>query len=227
MKKKYLLMVAAVLMATLLVGCGDDDPDTARLRIVHAAADAPNVDVLVDGRAVATNIPFREFTQYLEVRAGNRRLEVRPAGSATSVIDVTANLTANADFTAIAYGPVATISAAVLADNNSAPPSGQVKVRLVHGSPTAGPVDIYVTAPNADLATTQATLTNVPFKGVSDYLTVAAGDYRVRITPTGTKLVAIDSGTLSLTSGQIRTAVAVDAVNGGLPLGAILLTDAN
>ena len=43
-------------------------------------------------------------------------------------------------------------------------------------------------------------LTNVPFKGVSDYLSVAAGSYEVFITPTGSKTIAIDSGALTLTA---------------------------
>ena len=49
----------------------------------------------------------------------------------------------------------------------------------------------------------------------------------MRVTPTGTKIVALDTGTLSLAAGQVRTAIAVDAPGGGGPVGVILLADRN
>jgi hypothetical protein len=226
------LTLPAALLATLAIaGCDDDDPvappATAQLRVVHASPDAPNVDVLVDGAAALTDVPFRAASEYLEVPAGSRNLEVRAAGSSTVVIDQDASIVAGRAYTVIATGPVASIAPLVLEDDLASPAAGNVKLRLVHASPTAGNVDIYVTAPGADLATAAPTLTNVPFRAASEYLEVPAGTYRVRITPVGTKTVAIDANGVALTAGQIRTAIAVDAPGGGAPLGAILLADRN
>ena len=122
---------------------------------------------------------------------------------------------------------LANITPGVLTDNNAAPDSGKVKVRVVHGSPSAGPVDIYVTAPGGDISTVSPTVSNLAFKSATDYLSVAAGSYEVFVTPTGTKTVAIDTGAINLTAGQIRTAVALDAPGGGVPLSVILLDDLN
>ena len=114
-----------------------------------------------------------------------------------------------------------------LIDDNTLPTSGNIKLRLVHASPSAGPVDIYVVSPGTDITTVTPTLSNVPFKTASAYLSVAAGSYEVLITPTGSKTVAIDSGSLTLAAGQIRTAIALDAPGGGAPLTAIVLSDRN
>jgi hypothetical protein len=127
----------------------------------------------------------------------------------------------------IASGLAADIEPLVLEDDNSAPAAGNVRVRAVHGAPSAPAVDIYITAPGADLSTETPTLSNVQFRGASDYIEAPAGDYQVRVTPAGTKTVVIDSGTLGLASGQVRTAVAVDAAGGGGPFDLLLLAGLN
>lgn len=225
--------LALALLASISLAACDDDDDvtapaaTAQLRVVHASPDAPNVDVLVDNASVLTNVPYKTSSSYLPVTSGSRNLKVRAAGGTAAVIDQNATLAAGTFYTVLATGRVASIAPLVLTDDQTAPASGNVRVRLVHGSPTAGNVDIYVSAPAADIATATPTLTNVAFRAASNYLEVPAGTYRVRITPAGTKTVAIDVNNLALVAGQVRTAVAVDAPGGGAPLGAILLADKN
>ena len=217
--------------ALALAACDDDDPvapaGEANVRVVHASPDAPSVDVLVDDTPVLTNVPFRAASDYLAVPSGSRNMKVRVSGTTTVVIDAVATVTDGMAYTVLATGPAASIAPLVLEDNLADPAAGNMKLRLVHASPTAGNVDIYVTAPSADIAALQPTLTNVPFRGSSPYLEAPAGTYRVRITPVGTKTVAIDVNNVTLTARQIRTAVAVDAVGGGTPFGAILLADKN
>ena len=223
--------LALSLLAALALGACDDEPTTpsttAMLRVVHASPDAPNVDVLVDGAVALANVPFRTASPYLDVAAGTRELRVRATGTSTIVIDADAALAAGEAYTVLATGRVANIAPLVLEDDLTLPSSGNVKLRVVHASPTAGNVDVYVTAPTASLATATPTLSNVPFRAASDYLSVPAGTYRVRVTPAGSKTVAIDVDGVTLAAGQIRTAVAVDAVGGGAPLAAILLADRN
>ena len=227
-------LALALLAAITASACSDDEDDvtgpgatTASLRVVHASPDAPNVDVLVDNAAALTNVAYKTASNYLAAPAGNRNLKVRATGASTVVIDQNVALTQGAFYTVLATGRVASIAPVVLTDDQTSPAAGNIRLRLVHASPTAGNVDIYVTGTAADLATTTPTLSNVAFRAASNYLEVPAGTYRVRITPAGTKTVAIDVNNVALTSGQVRTAVAVDAVGGGAPLGAILLADKN
>lgn len=227
------ILALAMLAAVALTACSDDDNDvtapgtTAQLRVVHASPDAPNVDVLVDNASVLTNVAYKAASDYLPVPSGSRNLKVRAAGTTTVVIDQDATLTQRTYYTVLATGRVASIAPLVLTDDQTSPASGNVRLRLVHASPTAGNVDIYVTEPTAEIDTATPTLTNVAFRAVSSYLEVPAGTYRVRITPAGTKTVAIDVNNVTLAAGQVRTAVAVDATGGGAPLSAILLGDKN
>jgi hypothetical protein len=225
------MLVASLLVATL-AACSDDDEPTApvsqaAVRVVHASPDAPNVDVLVDDATALTNVPFIAASGYLDVPAGARRFRVRAAGTTTTVIDVTPTLAASTSYTVLATGLLAGIQPLLATDDRTAPPAGQVKIRVIHAAPAAGNVDVYATAASADLATATPVLTNVAFRGISAYLTVPAGEYRLRVVPTGTKTpVAIDA-TVTFAAGQVRTVVARDNVGGGAPLNAIVLNDLN
>jgi len=228
---KITSLLALALTVGLATACSEDDTTqpalTAGVQVVHASPDAPNVDVLVDGAIVLTNVPYKAASGYLSVPAGTRNVKVRATGTTTTVIDADLPLSAGMSYTVMATGPVASIQALVLTDDLSNPAAGNVKLRLVHAAPSAPTVDIYVTAPGADISALAPTLAGVPFRGYSDYLEVPAGSYQVRVTPAGTKTVALDTGTLAVAAGQIRTGVALDATGGGAPFGAIVVADEN
>lgn len=230
MKSKLLafLLVAGALTAA----CSDDDDSTgpegeASVRVVHVSPDAPAVDVLVDDAPVLTDVAYLASSEYLELTSGERNLKVNAAGTTTNVIDTDVSLVDGADYTVIASGLVETIEPIVLEDDNSTPAAGNARVRAIHGAPSAPAVDVYVTAPGADLAAATPALTNVEFGDVADYIEAPAGDYQLRVTLAGTKTVVIDSGALSLAAGQVRTAIAVDAPGGGAPFDLLVLEDLN
>jgi hypothetical protein len=230
MKLKLLTLLLAA--TALTAACDDDDETTgpegeARIRVVHASPDAPEVDVLLDDTEVLSDVPYLVASEYLETSAGAHNLKVNAAGTTTTVIDADATLADGTDYTVIASGLVAEIEPIVLEDDNSTPAAGNVRVRAIHGAPSAPAVDVYVTAPEADLDAATPVLTNVAFGDVAPYLEVPAGDYQVRVTPAGTKIVVIDSGALTLASGQVRTAIAVDAPGGGAPFDLLVLADLN
>jgi hypothetical protein len=229
---KLKLLTPLLAASALSAACSDDDDNTgpegeARVRVVHASPDAPDVDVLVDDAEALADVPYLAASDYLGLPSGERNLKVNAAGTSTTVIDADVTLVDGTDYTVIASGLVASIAPIVLEDDNSAPAAGNAKVRAIHGAPGAPAVDIYITAPGADLAGETPALSGVDFGDVSDYIEAPAGDYQVRVTPAGSTTVVIDSGTLTLASGQIRTAVAVDAAGGGAPFDLLLLEDAN
>ena len=229
MKLKLLTLLLAA--TALTAACSDDDntgPESeSRVRVVHASPDAPSVDVLLDDAKVLSDVPYLASSDYLATSAGDHNLKVNAAGTSTTAIDADVTLADGTDYTVVASDLVAQITPIVLQDDNTAPAAGNARVRAIHGAPSAPAVDIYVTAPGADLEAATPVLTGVEFGDVADYLEVPAGEYQVRVTPAGTKPVAIDSGALTLESGQVRTAIAVDAAGGGAPFDLLVLADAN
>jgi hypothetical protein len=227
MRRTYLAAtLAALVLAT--AACSDDNnspSSNAQVRVVHGSPDAPAVDVLVDGTKVLDSVVYQDASGYLTVPSGTRNVKVNVYATATSVIDANVALAKDGAYTVIATNTVAAIEPLVLIDDLTAPAAGNIKLRLVHGAPSVDLVDIYITAPGADITGLTPNLSDVDFKQNSGYLEVAAGSYQVRITPAGT--VAIDTGALTLAAGQIRTAIAVETAGGGAPFSALLLADAN
>jgi LPXTG-motif cell wall-anchored protein len=79
--------------------------------------------------------------------------------------------------------------------------SDMARVRVVHASPDAPAVDVWVDG--------NVAFSNAPFTGITDYAGLDAGSYQVQVTPTGeTEPVVIDA-TLDLAGGTDYTVVAV------------------
>jgi hypothetical protein len=139
---------------------------------------------------------------------------------------------ANQDQTIYATGGAAgsAITSFITTDDNTLSAT-QARVRVVHLSPTAGAVDVFVTAAGADLATATPTLSNVAVRSASAYLAVNPGTYQVRVVPAGTPAasragaVAINVAALAVAANTVRTIVAADNNVGGAPLRAFVLQD--
>jgi uncharacterized protein DUF4397 len=228
---RFLIVGMAVLVATASIlttsGCSSDGH--AFIRFVHASPDAPNVDILIDGNSVATNIAYAASTNYIQVHDGSRHIQVKATGTTTTLIDVNKNLNKNTYYTGLAVGKVSdsTLTGLLVTDDHSAPPSGQVKLRAIQASPTAGAVDIFVEAPGTGVIGQTPTVANVAFQAATAFLSEAAGSYEVYVTTTGTTTVVFDSGSVAFTDGQVRTAVLLDAPGGGSPIAATVLKDLN
>ena len=65
-----------------------------------------------------------------------------------------------------------------------------------------------------DINTVNPTVSSLAFGSLSSYLSVAAGTYQVEFTLPGQKYPYIDTGVLSLSSGQIRTVVGMNTSSG-------------
>jgi hypothetical protein len=196
------------------------------LQVVHASPDAPAVDVVVDGSVLVPGLAFPVATDFVEVPSDNYNVAVTVAGNpgAIAIGPVDLDLPAGVRHSILAVGQLANIEPLILTDDPRRVATN-AKVRIVHASPTAADVDIYVTAVGADIASVSPTLTNVAFKANTGFLAVQAGDYDVTVTPAGTKTPAIGPATISIVDGGVYTAVARDPLPGEADFGLILLDD--
>jgi len=217
--------------AFLTAGCGDDDDENpigpsagnGLVRVGHLSPDAPAVDVFVDGSKVLSSVPFGVFSDYLEVPAGSRRVQVRAAGQPTStpVIDETVTVTADGDFTVAATGKLADIGAIVIADDRTTA-ANSARLRFVHTGADAPPVDITLTDGTV-------LFSNVEFNETSPYIATPGGAYDLQVRLAGEQTVVLSFGGVPLMNGTVysvfatgllsdnslRATVAVDAPGDG------------
>ncbi|MEL7025429.1 MAG: DUF4397 domain-containing protein [Pseudomonadota bacterium] len=207
-----------------------DTNTPASLRVIHNSPDAPAVDIIVNDdfdNPLVPGLAFPNFTGFVDVPPATYNVKVTPAGDAgTIVIDADLDLAAGTEYSVYATGLLAEIAPQVLVDERRAVAT-QAQLRVLHGSPSAGPVDIFATAPGTDITTVSPNFSNVPFRAETGYVQLPAGTYTVTVAPTGTTTAAIGPIDITLEAGGVYTAVARDATGSGTPLGLILLDDFN
>lgn len=182
---------------------------------MNAVPDESNLTVLVDGSTVSSNLAYGTSTGYQSVQSGSRQVAIEPAGSSTALLQQSITFASGSDTTVISYNFSGSVANMVLADQNSAPASGDFKLRVVNASPNLGPADVYVVAPATDLNTVSPTLTNLAFGSSAGYQSLTAGSYEVVFTSVGQKQRVIDTGSLALSAGQVRTLVGLNSQSGG------------
>jgi hypothetical protein len=201
---------------------------TSDLRVIHVSPDAPPVDVVVNddfANPLVHDLAFPEFTPVVGVPPGSYNVKVTDAATQSVVpIDVDLNLEAGVRYSVLAVGNLVNLEP-LLATEDPRQISTEARVRIIHASPTAGDVDIYVTAPGADISGLTPTLAAVPFKANTGFLGLVAGSYDVTVTPVGSKVPAIGPATIDVVNGGVYTAIARDAAGGGGPLGLLLLDE--
>jgi hypothetical protein len=198
------LMTALALVAPAFA----QGANQAQVRVAHLAPDAPNVDVYVNADPVLTDVPYTTVSEYLSLPAGTQQVTVYATGDTTSpVIDTPVELAAGGAYTVAAVGLVAdgSLSAQVYEDDLRSPASGNAKVRVIHASPDAGPVDVV---PRGG----QALVAGLTFPEASPYAQVPAGTYTLNVNAAGTNQTALTVPDATLAAGGVYSAFAVGTV---------------
>src|SRR5690606_640061 len=181
---KRMLLVLAV---AGLAACNDSD-NPAQLRVLQASPDAPAVNVLAGETQLVGGLDYGQASAQADVDSGPVTLRVDallPAGASSPVIGpVQLELEEDTLYTVLAVGNVAQIESLVLSQPVEPVTAGSVRLRVVHAAPGAPAVDVYLTAPDANLATS-APVGSLAFKQDLGPTEVPAGAYRVRVTAAG------------------------------------------
>jgi hypothetical protein len=227
--------VSAVVLDGTTAGELLDVNTTADLRFVHAAPDAPAIDVIVDDAATPSvaGLAFTGVTDYLDpaLTPGTHNFKVidSPAPGTVVTIDADPELQAGVQHTVFVTGLLANLPLAgvFLADDNRGVAT-EARFRIIHASNTAGTVDVYVATPGQAIGAGNLALINLRFQSTAGYLSLLPGDYEITLTeadePTA---VIVDAIPITVAGGGVHTAVAVDTVGGIAPVEWIMIDDSS
>jgi hypothetical protein len=217
--------IAATLLGGTLAACNSDSLIYSQLRVYHASPDAPKVNVLVDGKTVLSGVDYQQSSGALKVKAGTRSIQVDAIladGSTTTVIGpADFNLANTSEYNLVATGKVASDGSdgkgfgPQLSSRVDVTPS-EARVQVMHSAPDAPTVDVFITAPGADLSQSTPFADDVSYLDVTEAVNVADGDYQVRITdPSDPTTVFFDSGTFNVPAGSDWFVAATDNTSAG------------
>ena len=245
------LSLAAALLAA---ACGTKDAadplqptgGQGRIRFVNLITDPARnpVNAILESIPFGVNLAYTQSTpatlpspataNFSPILEGARTLVLKKTAD-TNVVVSTINVTVGAgtDYTVFATGGTggSAVTGFTVADNNAVITTGQVRIKVINMSPTAGAVDVFVTAANADLATATPVAANLAVRAAFPGALFAAGTYQVRTVPAGTapaaRAAAVNTNLTGLAIGANggRTIVIADAAAGGAPLRSFALTD--
>ncbi len=207
-------------------------------RVVHLSPDAGvaaggPVEVFASSSALPTSptelVPSFSYTEvvpaqmpggdnFVFVPTGDYIFDVAPDTNMIGdsvFMSPTVNLAVGQDFSAIAAGRVAgnpDFTILVSADD-ARPIVTQAAIKVIHGAPAAGTVDVFVTpAGQFSVPEVEAGMAGEPllddfvFGTITDYVLVEPGMFDVRVVAGGT--VAINVEGLELAAGSVSTAIA-------------------
>jgi len=211
--RRTLVAWFAIFAVVALAGCGKSNrnpsapTDTGQVMVVHAAPDAPAVDVLLDGNMLSNNLAFPNHTSYMSVASGTHDVKAVATGTSTTVVDASVPVTTGTSYTLFANGTAANLGVLTLTDDLTAPPAGKANVRFVHLSPNAPTVDVAIVG-GAIL------FPNESFRQSTSFTAVDPGSVNMELRGVGTATVVLAVPNVTLEPGKIYTLFVTGLVGG-------------
>jgi Domain of unknown function (DUF4397) len=213
-RRRMAAVTLAALTAVLLImpraASGAQADEQALVRVAHFAPGLLKGDVYVvyvNGRLQLKGVPFKTVSDYLKVKPGKFKVEVREAGEPVDsppVIAATVDLEAGKAYTVAVFGQLTSVKAALLTDDMSRPAGSTSKVRLIQAIPGEGAVDLVTSG--------DVLISNARFPSASDYQEVPAGSVDVEVRKAGSDEVLAKASNVKLPSGSISSLVAVGGI---------------
>jgi hypothetical protein len=208
MSKRFIGILAAILLASLLIPASAQATSASYLRLAHLSPDTPEVDVTVtafgrpDFSVTLKGVGYGDVSGYQRIEPGTYTVAMRPAGAdpkSPPVISATLEAVDGRAYTVAGLGKFAGLALKVLGDEISLPPAGQARMRVVNAAPLAG--DLTISRDGTQL------IENAAFGQATDYVLVPAGNTVLNLTP---KQVAKTDLPVTLDAGGVYSVLVLE-----------------
>lgn len=176
------------------------------IRFFNAYPGAGSVDVYVNGRKVASNLLYRNFTEYMKAFPGYYRVAVFRAGTTENPLTVSyINLIGYRIYTAALTGTEGNVSLEMINDNRRFLQGNMAYVRFVQLSANAPRMDVYLDD--------SLVLSDLNYKEVSRYMAVVPGEHNLKLREYFSGAVLLEDPVVTLKGGKAYTIYVVGDMN--------------
>ncbi len=217
-----LAVVAAVSAGSLgLAGCGSMmvNATEAQVRFADTSADAPALDVYLNGTGAAYNLSYATYSSYLPVSAGTYQISANRANTGQPLASGRAALVSGHQYTAVVGNRLGELQEHIYPDAVPAPVAGTIAVRVLN-EVEGGPVDVYLVSGAAPLPSAVPVVTGLAYGANAGYLRVSSGaSYGIYVVPAGSSPLTagaakVSGATVGGGSGTARTLILTEAAAG-------------
>lgn len=191
------------------------------LRLLHAAPGAPPVDVYANNSLIASGLPYKGFTEYLQILPGTYHIQLFGAGTTGPVLlDTVIEIPGQSINTAAVIGTPSSLSIRTFFETVVQIPQGQLYLRFANLVPDG---------PDMDLVLSNGTelFSDVSFAMATNYTQIPAGTYIFYIQQSGTARSLLYVPNIQLLPGRFYTIYAVGRMDGTVPLQVLIPLDGN
>ena len=176
------------------------------IRFFNASPGEQRVDIYVNGRKVASNLLYRNFTEYMKVFPGWYRIAVFAAGTRTNPLTVTTlRVLPNRIYTAAVIGLAGEISVQMIQDDRRVLNQNQAYIRFVQLSPNAPTMDAYWDD--------SLVLAEINYQDVSRYLAATPGQHNLKMRDYLSGANILEDPDIDLQGGKAYTIYIVGDMN--------------
>jgi hypothetical protein len=174
------LLFLGLVLIIWMAGClKNDTPEPqmyAGVAIYHSSPDSPDLNIILDNEVINTvAFKYKNYSNYIEVLEGDRRIRFNNFSDGTNLVDATLNFEVNKSYTLFVINTLSNIELLRISDATDFPSSGTGKVRCLQLSPDAPQVELKWTGESTPL------FSGMTFKQVEDFKEVPFGKYSLEV----------------------------------------------
>jgi hypothetical protein len=186
---------AAAVCALALAGCAGITglQPAAQVRVIDVSPDAPALDIAQIAPVPAVpmglyNVGFGTVSSYIPTDAGTYTHAAMVAGSRQQLASVRGTFAPGGQYTLLTGNIAANLQIAVLKDQATPAPAGQIALRFLGEATRAGAVDIYLVPAGGSGAGLAPVASGVSFGTNTGYVSAGAGTYSVVVVAAGAEV---------------------------------------
>lgn len=185
-----------------------------RVSFLHLSADAPSLDVYIDGGRAVAGLSFGEASAYLGLAPGPHQLAVTAAGRLDPLLRSTLAPQTGLSGTIVLSGlvtagdiapaapPEQTFGAYVQLGDDASSPGTMGRLRVLDASPGAGPLDVRVDGPATAMLGSA-----LSYAGTGIYTVLPPGSYTLSVFPSGSSTPVAQIPGVTIGAGNAYTLV--------------------